>query len=302
MLAHGMRRRDQMVCDRLNCSMRDPSHSHDRCARGRRAAAAGRRGLAGAEGPHHAGEARLGHEAARSSAQGADARAARAHRHVRRAADRAGDARFACRRPVHAQRRLEHDVRPRHHRRDHDRDRARADLAAAPDPWRSRVDPAIETGGKPTSVDIRYDTPAGPVQARAHLAHHGDAVRVESVAFRNVAVVRVRAVADGAGRRPQDSGRRRLRRRVLRHRRCRGGRRADRRRAPARAAQARHDDRARSREAAPRGASERRRARRHLRHDLHRAGAACPTRTCATSRSSRTPKSIARRAAPAPRR
>ena len=42
-------------------------------------------------------------------------------------------------------------------------------------------------GGKPTSVQIRYDTPAGAVQARAHLAHHGDAVRVESVAFRNVA-------------------------------------------------------------------------------------------------------------------
>jgi proline racemase len=41
--------------------------------------------------------------------------------------------------------------------------------------------------GKPTSVEIRYDTPAGPVQARAHLAHHGDAVRVESVSFRNVA-------------------------------------------------------------------------------------------------------------------
>lgn len=41
--------------------------------------------------------------------------------------------------------------------------------------------------GKPTSVDLRYDTPAGLVQARAHLAHHGDAVRVESVAFRNVA-------------------------------------------------------------------------------------------------------------------
>src|SRR5690349_10473096 len=42
-------------------------------------------------------------------------------------------------------------------------------------------------GGTPTSIDIRYDTPAGPVEARAHLAHHGDAVRVESVAFRNVA-------------------------------------------------------------------------------------------------------------------
>jgi proline racemase len=42
-------------------------------------------------------------------------------------------------------------------------------------------------GGKPTSIDIRYDTPAGLVQARAHLSHYGDAVRVESVAFRNVA-------------------------------------------------------------------------------------------------------------------
>ena len=41
--------------------------------------------------------------------------------------------------------------------------------------------------GKPTTVEIRYDTPAGLVHARAHLAHHGDAVRVDSVAFRNVA-------------------------------------------------------------------------------------------------------------------
>lgn len=41
--------------------------------------------------------------------------------------------------------------------------------------------------GKPTSVEIRYDTPAGLVQARAHLAHYGDSVRVDSVAFRNVA-------------------------------------------------------------------------------------------------------------------
>lgn len=46
---------------------------------------------------------------------------------------------------------------------------------------------APENGVKPAVADIRYDTPAGPVQARAHLAHHGDAVRVESVAFRNVA-------------------------------------------------------------------------------------------------------------------
>ena len=44
-----------------------------------------------------------------------------------------------------------------------------------------------ETGGKPTSAALRYDTPAGLVQARAHLSHYGDSVRVESVAFRNVA-------------------------------------------------------------------------------------------------------------------
>ena len=50
--------------------------------------------------------------------------------------------------------------------------------------------PKPGNGGKPggQSADgIRYDTPAGLVQARAHLSHYGDAVRVESVAFRNVA-------------------------------------------------------------------------------------------------------------------
>ena len=51
--------------------------------------------------------------------------------------------------------------------------------------WSSQKDSA--NGHKQTSAHIRYDTPAGPVQARAHLAHHGDSVRVESVAFRNVA-------------------------------------------------------------------------------------------------------------------
>jgi proline racemase len=48
-------------------------------------------------------------------------------------------------------------------------------------------EPGNPDGVKPTSVQIRYDTPAGPVQARAHLSHYGDSVRVESVAFRNVA-------------------------------------------------------------------------------------------------------------------
>ena len=60
---------------------------------------------------------------------------------------------------------------------------------AAPEPKgvgaSSRSGP--DNGGKPAIVHIRYDTPAGPVQARAHLSHHGEAVRVESVAFRNVA-------------------------------------------------------------------------------------------------------------------
>ena len=41
--------------------------------------------------------------------------------------------------------------------------------------------------GQSTSVELRYDTPAGPVQACAHLASYGESVRVDSVAFRNVA-------------------------------------------------------------------------------------------------------------------
>ena len=157
-------------------------------------------------------------------------------------------------------------------------------------------------GGKPTSVEIRYDTPGRP-RAGARppgASRRCRARRVGGVPQRRV--VRVRAVAAGADRRPQDSRRHRVRRRLLRHRRCRGGRRADRRRAPARAAQARHDDRARGREAAPRRPSERRRASKASTARSSPRRRSCPTRTCATSRSSRMPKSIARRAAPAPRR
>ncbi|MSO63204.1 MAG: proline racemase [Acidobacteria bacterium] len=40
--------------------------------------------------------------------------------------------------------------------------------------------------GKPATVNLRYDTPAGRVEARANLTHLGDAVRVDTVAFRNV--------------------------------------------------------------------------------------------------------------------
>jgi proline racemase len=40
--------------------------------------------------------------------------------------------------------------------------------------------------GKPSTVEMRYDTPAGRVQSRAKVSYKGDVVHVESVAFRNV--------------------------------------------------------------------------------------------------------------------
>jgi trans-L-3-hydroxyproline dehydratase len=52
---------------------------------------------------------------------------------------------------------------------------------------------AIERGliwsqqdGKPATVNLRYDTPAGRVDAQARVSYQGDEVKVESVAFRNV--------------------------------------------------------------------------------------------------------------------
>ena len=52
---------------------------------------------------------------------------------------------------------------------------------------------AIERGliwsqqaGKPPTVALRYDTPAGRVDARAQITYRGEAAHVESVAFRNV--------------------------------------------------------------------------------------------------------------------
>ena len=126
----GIKRSHDDPASRLcNSLSGDSSHQDDRRARRRRAAAAGHRWAAGAGRPDHARKARLVHEASRSPAQVADSGAARPHRHVRRAADRAVVARRAGRRAVHAQRGLEHDVRPRHHRRHDHRDRARADLA-----------------------------------------------------------------------------------------------------------------------------------------------------------------------------
>ncbi|MGE0863188.1 MAG: proline racemase family protein [Vicinamibacterales bacterium] len=53
---------------------------------------------------------------------------------------------------------------------------------------------AIERGliwsqqeGRPPAVQLRYDTPAGRVEATARVTYTGDTVHVESVAFRNVA-------------------------------------------------------------------------------------------------------------------
>ena len=52
---------------------------------------------------------------------------------------------------------------------------------------------AIERGliwsgqeGKPPTVHLRFDTPAGRVDAEARVSYRGDVVHVESVAFRNV--------------------------------------------------------------------------------------------------------------------
>ena len=43
-----------------------------------------------------------------------------------------------------------------------------------------------KTDQKPATLGVRYDTPAGEVAARAQLAYQGEAMRVQSVAFRNV--------------------------------------------------------------------------------------------------------------------
>ena len=68
---------------------RHPHHTHDRRAHRRRAAAADHRRLAGAEGRDDAGAAGVGAAAPGPPAPRADARAARARGHVRRAPDRA---------------------------------------------------------------------------------------------------------------------------------------------------------------------------------------------------------------------
>jgi proline racemase len=46
-----------------------------------------------------------------------------------------------------------------------------------------RVEPR---GGRPATVELRFDTPAGRVESRARVTYRDESVRVESVAFRNV--------------------------------------------------------------------------------------------------------------------
>ena len=129
-----------------------------------------------------------------------------------------------------------------------------------------------------------------------------DMQRVESVSFLNVPSFVLHGGLIVKLGLAHDSRRRRVRRRLLRDRRQRGGRAADRRRAPARAAPRRHGDQARHRGRADDRAPAGCRPERDLRHHLHRAAERRAAPTCATSPSSPTPKSIARRAAPAPRR
>lgn len=47
----------------------------------------------------------------------------------------------------------------------------------------TRTDPRV---GRPVTVELRFDTPAGRVEARARVSYRGEVVRVEAVAFRNV--------------------------------------------------------------------------------------------------------------------
>ena len=159
-----------------------------------------------------------------------DARAARPCRHVRRHPHRAGDARVARRRALHAQRGLQHHVRPRRHRGDDDCARAR--------PARCRA---------ATARRLCTTPPAGTIRAHARWA--GGAWwagegrdRVESVSFVNVPSFVLHGGLNVKLGVAAASRRRRLRRRLLRHRRQRGGRPADRCRASARVAARRHGD------------------------------------------------------------
>ena len=168
-------------------------------------------------------------------------------------------ARLARRRPVHAQRGLQHDVRPRHHRGDDDGARARA-----ADAGRRRA-----TRSSTTRRQARFALERTAARwGRSGGSGRSDG-RVESVAFLNVPSFVLHGGLAVKLARADDPRRRRLRRRLLRDRRQRSGRAADRRRAPAGAAPRRHGDQARDRSGAD-----------------HRPSARCRADRASTARSS----------------
>ena len=133
-------------------------HPHHRRARGRRAAAAHRRRLSRAEGADDAREARVGRRSTAITCGAALMLEPRGH------ADMYGalltepvHAGLARRRAVHAQRGLQHDVRPRRHRGRHDRARARA--ASCP----ARTDAIVldAPAGTDSRRGARRPTPSG---------------------------------------------------------------------------------------------------------------------------------------------
>ena len=152
---------------------------------------------------------------------------------------RAGLARIPRRRAVHAQRGLQHDVRPRRDRGDDDRARARAAMPGgdgAAD--RLRLARRNHTGsGAGTGRWGRWGDRDGRRRLFASRAWRSSTCRRSCCTAGSTVKLGVAA----------DSRRRRLRRRVLRHRRQRGGRPADRCGAPARTAAGRHGDQARDR-------------------------------------------------------
>ena len=239
-------------------------------------------------------QARVGADARRSPAPGADARAARARRHVRRDPHRAGGAGLARRRPLHAQRRLQHDVRPRRHRGDDDGARARAADAGRRRHARSsttrrpgRFGRARRIGAGRAGRDRRGGRARTgrervvPERAVVRAARRADREARRRGRFAPTSPSAAPSTRSSTARRsglPIDAAHLPELRRVgmeIKH-----------------AIEAAHDRRA----------SARCRADGHLRHDLHRPAERRAAPTCATSRSSPTPKSIARRAAPAPRR
>ena len=231
-----------------------------------------------------------------------DARAPGPRRHVRGAADGAGEPRLRRRHPLHAQRGLQLDVRARHHRRRDDRPRARPSRALRSG-RRRRPRHAGRSGPGPPAPAARR------LRLQEALPSSGQRRRrSDARAARRAGLVRERPVLRAAGwpaghpRRPDLPGGRGVRGRLLRHRRRRGGRRAAPCRAPGgpagrsawrikRAVERIGRRRAPGRAPAPR----------HLRDDLHGAARARGGRPAQRHDLPPTRRSTGRRAAPAPR-